>query len=84
MGPGETQQSDFAGERRKHGARELSTSGGSDGCAVASDEGKHRARLYAVHRFGALPCARPLKGKRRSNAESKKDGDHHPSRDAQS
>lgn len=41
--PGKTQRSGFAGERRKHGARELSTSVGSDGCAVASDERASRA-----------------------------------------
>ena len=53
--PGETQRSGFAGERRKHGASELSTSVGSEGCEVASNEGKHRVRLYAGHISGALP-----------------------------
>ena len=61
--PGETQRSGFAGEMRKHGARELSTSAGSDRCAVASDEGKHRVRLYADRSSGALPrTPNPLKG----------------------
>ena len=54
-GPGETQQSGFAGERRKHGARELSTSVGSDGCAVASDEGQHRVCLVTGTAAARLP-----------------------------
>lgn len=37
------------------------------------DEGKHRARLYAMHSFGALPRTRPLRGRRRINAENKKE-----------
>ena len=45
-------------------------------------EGKHRVRLYAGHRSGALPRTRPLRGKRRSHAESKKERDHHPAGDA--
>ena len=54
-GPGETQQSGFAGERRKHGARELSTSVGSDRCAVASDEGQHRVCLVTGKAAARLP-----------------------------
>ena len=46
--PGETQRSGFAGERRKHGARELSTSVGSDRYAVASDEGEGQHRVCLV------------------------------------
>ena len=53
--PGETQRSGFAGERRKHGARELSTSVGSDGCAVASDEGQHRVCLVTGTAAACLP-----------------------------
>ena len=53
--PGETQRSGFAGERRKHGARELSTSVGSDGCAVASDEGQHRVCLVTGTAAARLP-----------------------------
>ena len=53
--PGETQQSGFAGERRKHGARELLTSVGSDGCAVASDEGQHRVCLVTGKAAARLP-----------------------------
>ena len=45
-------------------------------------EGKHRVRLYAGHRSGALPRTRPLRGKRRSHAESKKERDYHPAGDA--
>ena len=37
------------------------------------DEGKHRARLYAMHSFGALPRTRPPRGRRRINAENKKE-----------
>ena len=36
----------------------------------------------AGHRSGALPRTRPLRGKRRSHAESKKERDHHPAGDA--
>ena len=44
-----------AGERRKHGARELLTSVGSDGCAVASDEGQHRVCLVTGKAAARLP-----------------------------
>ena len=33
-------------------------------------EGKHRVRLYAGHRSGALPRTRPLRGTRRSQAKA--------------
>ena len=72
--PGETQRSGFAGERRKHGASELSTSGGSEGCEVASDEGegKHRVRLYTGRSFGALPRPQPLKGRKEYECREKR------------
>lgn len=53
--PGETQRSGFAGERTSDAVSELCRLRRSEGYGVREDEGKHRVRLYAGHRSGALP-----------------------------
>ena len=45
---------------------------GADNGDSSHSEGKHRVRLYAGHRSGALPRPPALKGERSTNAREKK------------
>ena len=68
--PGEIQR---CGERARVWVAAQGTELGDEGEGEGEGEGKHRARLYAMHSFGALPRTRPLRGRRRINAENKKE-----------